>query len=64
MGCDDVVLLIAQRNLREYLLEAPILPEPDAWAQSGGGEEWEDEEDDYEMLRRMRMEMKEEMDGL
>lgn len=42
----------------------PILPEPDAWAQSGGGEEWEDEEDDYEMLRRMRMEMKEEMDGL
>ncbi|HIS00322.1 MAG TPA: hypothetical protein IAA74_01825 [Candidatus Excrementavichristensenella intestinipullorum] len=62
--CDDVVLLIAQRNLREYLLEAPILPEPDAWAQSGGGEEWENEEDDYEMLRRMRMEMKEEMDGL
>ena len=60
--CDQVVLLIAQRNLREYLLETPILPEPDEWAQAG--DSWEDEEDDYEMLRRMRMEMKEEMDGL
>ena len=87
--CDDALILIAERNLRLYLSEAPMLsPDEDEWDDEDeafwdedDAEFWdedeayfddeddafwddEDEEDDYEMLQRMREEMRAEQDGI
>ncbi|MDO4549308.1 MAG: hypothetical protein Q4D04_14555, partial [Clostridia bacterium] len=46
--CDDIVILIAQRNIRLYLSEAPILPEYDV------DEYLDEDEDDYDELQNLR----------
>ena len=99
--CDDALILIAERNIRMYLSEPPILDEDggeyyaeedweeDEWDEESEEEDFgdedeeseeddfgdeysdeedledgeEDDEDDYEMLQRMREEMRSEEDG-